>query len=369
MEGQMTKNGRRVISVGANGAGGEIGGLLGRVFGCNKKIFPHLVLTAFNAPGRDRDQLLSWFRDFDGTLQSASVPEEWAFALHDSRSPVEIGWDNRTGLVLDATGVFKTRKDLEGHGKPVMLCCPPADPSDCDAMVVYGVNHYSLTGHETFFSAASCTTNAAALVLHALLKIGMQIRFVDLLTVHAVTPGQLRKSATAAKEAMENIIPANTGAAKALSKVLPALAGLLNVECQRVPARTASSLRFVIDFDYAVTAGEINRVFADFAQHNPDLMHFEPIPDDPQDKSLWRHSGHCVDQRFCVYVDGRLTQVIRQGKSVVVTAFYDNRVGYTWQALRVADFWAGKRLELEGRGLALEEVGQTYPSARSQQRE
>jgi glyceraldehyde-3-phosphate dehydrogenase type I len=345
----MEESGNGVIGVGVNGGFGEIGGLLGRVFGCNMGAFPHLALTAFNAPGRDRDQLLGWFRAFDGTLRSVPVPEEWVFELHGSRSPAEIGWGDDIDLVLDATGAFKTREAVEAHGKPVMICCPPADVADCDRMVVFGINDHLLTGRETFFSAASCTTNAAASVLHALMQGGAQIDYVDLLTVHAVTPSQLKKGDAAAKEAMENIVPAKTGAAKALEQIFPQLAGNLNVECMRVPARTASSLRFIIDCEdfSSWDAASVNNIFAAFAQAHPDLMHFEPPPGDPKDKSQWKHSGHCVDQPFCVYVDGRLTQVQRGGRRVIVTAFYDNRVGYTWQALRVAEDWARKRLALQ----------------------
>jgi len=161
--------------------------------------------------------------------------------VSNEMDPSQIPW-NLSGaeVVADCTGVFLTRETASKHlaknnpnssVKKVILSAPAKDPSI--PLIVMGVNSHLVADSssgvgEEIFSNASCTTNCLAPLVkvvhdHFGIKTGLMT------TVHAVTANQFlvdgfnKRSARTGFSGMHNIIPASTGAAKAVGKVIPEL--------------------------------------------------------------------------------------------------------------------------------------------------
>lgn len=148
-------------------------------------------------------------------------------------------------VVIDATGLFLTKAKTEGHlqagAKRVIISAPSKDDTP---MFVYGVNSDQYAG-EAIISAASCTTNCLA-PLAKVLDDSFGIRRGLMTTIHATTATQKVVDGVSGKDfrfgrsILENIIPASTGAAEAVTKVLPTLKGKLTGMAFRVPTANVS---------------------------------------------------------------------------------------------------------------------------------
>jgi glyceraldehyde 3-phosphate dehydrogenase len=148
-------------------------------------------------------------------------------------------------VVIESTGLFLTREKTEGHlragAKRVIISAPSKDDTP---VFVYGVNTDSYAG-QPIVSAASCTTNCLAPIAKVLDE-AFGIRRGLMTTVHATTATQKTVDGVSGKDwrfgrgILENIIPASTGAAEAVTKVLPALKGKLTGMSFRVPVSDVS---------------------------------------------------------------------------------------------------------------------------------
>jgi glyceraldehyde 3-phosphate dehydrogenase len=162
------------------------------------------------------------------------------------KDPAESAWgDAGVDVVLEATGLFLTRERTEAHlragAKRVIISAPPKDDTP---LFVYGVNGERYAG-EPVVSAASCTTNCLAVVAKVLDE-AFGIARGLMTTVHATTATQKTVDGVSGKDwrfgrgILENIIPASTGAAEAVTKVLPSLRGKLTGMSFRVPVSDVS---------------------------------------------------------------------------------------------------------------------------------
>ncbi len=179
--------------------------------------------------------------------------------------PARLPWaELGINIVVESTGVFRTRQTLTGHleagAEKVILTVPPKDP--LDLTVVLGVNDHLLGPDASLISNASCTTNCLAPIAK-ILNDRYSIRKGLMTTVHAYTNDQrladvphadLRRS----RAATENIIPTTTGAARAVGTVLPELAGRLDGMAMRVPVADGSIVDLVVQLDEAITAEGLN---------------------------------------------------------------------------------------------------------------
>jgi glyceraldehyde 3-phosphate dehydrogenase len=150
--------------------------------------------------------------------------------------------------VIESTGLFTEADKAKGHlaagAKKVIISAPAKGE---DITVVIGVNDDKLdVAQHHIISNASCTTNCLAPVAHVLLKEGFGIVEGLMTTVHAYTAtqktvdGPSKKDWKGGRAAAQNIIPAATGAAKAVGLVLPELKGKLTGMSFRVPVPTVS---------------------------------------------------------------------------------------------------------------------------------
>lgn len=197
--------------------------------------------------------------------------------------------------------------------------------------IVFGVNSRSLTGEEKIISAASCTTNCLAPVLNLLDKYyGVEYGYMT--TIHATTNDQTtldvahKKGAFSrrGRSALENIIPASTGAASAIGKVLPNLNGKLKGSAFRVPTIDGSVVDLTVKLNKKVKKEEINEMFKN-NQSDVIKITFDPIV-----------SSDIIGQTVGSLVDGLLTDVLESENEnlVKIVAWYDNELGYTNQMIR-----------------------------------
>jgi glyceraldehyde 3-phosphate dehydrogenase len=160
------------------------------------------------------------------------------------KDPAAYAW-NDVDVVIESTGIFLTKEKTEAHlragTRRVIMSAPSKDDTP---IFVYGVNTDRYAG-EPIISAASCTTNCLA-PLAKVLDDAFGIKRGLMTTVHATTATQKVVDGTSGKDwrfgrgILENIIPASTGAAEAVTRVLPALKGKLTGMSFRVPVSDVS---------------------------------------------------------------------------------------------------------------------------------
>jgi glyceraldehyde 3-phosphate dehydrogenase len=180
------------------------------------------------------------------------------------REPEQLNWAALdVDVVIDCTGVFLTKDALQKHiqagAKKVVLSAPAKDDTPTFVM---GVNHDLLKKEDSIISNASCTTNCLA----PLVKIINDTYGIEeglMTTVHAVTATQQTVDGPAQKDwrsgrgAYQNIIPASTGAAKAVAKVIPEIAGKLTGMAFRVPVANVSCVDLTVRLSSPASYEEI----------------------------------------------------------------------------------------------------------------
>ncbi len=165
-------------------------------------------------------------------------------------------------VVLESTGIFLTREKAAPHlragARRVIVSAPPKDDTP---VFVYGVNSDRYAG-EAIVSAASCTTNCLA-PLAKVVDEAFGLRRGLMTTVHATTATQKTVDGVSGKDwrfgrgILENIIPASTGAAEAVTKVLPSLAGKLTGMSFRVPVSDVSVVDLTCELERGAAYGDL----------------------------------------------------------------------------------------------------------------
>ena len=179
------------------------------------------------------------------------------------RNPAEIGWGAMgIDVVAECTGVFttleKARAHIDGGAKKVVISAPSADAP----MFVMGVNHQEATAEQTIVSNASCTTNCLA-PISKVLNDNFEIVEGLMTTVHATTATQFtvdgpsKKDFRGGRSSLLNIMPASTGAAKAVTKVIPSLVGKLTGMAFRVPTANVSVVDLTVKLKTKTSYEEI----------------------------------------------------------------------------------------------------------------
>ena len=179
------------------------------------------------------------------------------------KNPADLKW-NEVGaeIIADCTGIFTTLETAQAHidggAKKVVISAPSANAP----MFVMGVNQDKATAKDTIVSNASCTTNCLA-PLAKVLHDNFGIVEALMTTIHATTATQLtvdgpsKKDFRAGRAAGLNIIPASTGAAKAVGKVIPELNGKLTGMSMRVPVADVSVVDMTVKLAKETTYEEI----------------------------------------------------------------------------------------------------------------
>jgi glyceraldehyde 3-phosphate dehydrogenase len=245
------------------------------------------------------------------------------------RDPAALPWEDMGAeVVIESTGLFADRenasKHLEAGAQKVVISAPATDP---DVTVVLGVNFddaYDRERHQVI-SNASCTTNCLA-PLAKVLNDSIGIKHGLMTTIHAYTADQRlqdmpHKDLRRARAAAINLIPASTGAAKAIGVVIPALNGKLHGFAVRAPVPTGSVVDLTVEMERETTVEEVNQAMRAAAQAGP-LEGFLEYTEDPI------VSSDIVKNPASSIFDSQLTAVM-DGTMVKVVSWYDNEWGYS----------------------------------------
>jgi glyceraldehyde 3-phosphate dehydrogenase len=223
-------------------------------------------VVAVNDPFMDLDYMVYMFKYdsthgvWPGTVEAKDgnlVIDGHVIKVFFERDPTQIPWGpSGADHVVESTGIFtdkaKAGAHLKGGAKKVIISAPSADAP----MFVMGVNEESYSPDMDIISNASCTTNCLA-PLAKVIHENFGIVEGLMTTVHATTATQKSVDGPSGKDwragrcCMDNIIPASTGAAKAVGKVLPQLNGKLTGMAFRVPTSDVS----VVDLTVRIEKG------------------------------------------------------------------------------------------------------------------
>ena len=256
--------------------------------------------------------------------------------LLSERNPGDLPWAAMgVDAVVEATGVFRKREQLEQHLEAgagrVVLTVPAKDP--VDYTVVLGVNDQGLSAEHRIISNASCTTYCLAPMASVLNReFGISEGVIN--TVHAYTNDQRladvphsdwRRSRAAA----ENIIPTSTGAAKAVGEVLPELKGKLHGIAARVPVPDGSVVDLFVKLGRDVIVEEVHAAVRAASESDElrGILEFSERPIVSSDIIGNSHSS-IYDSGFSAVTGGRYLRVLN---------WYDNEWGYS---CRVCDLLA-----------------------------
>ena len=267
----------------------------------------------------------------DGNL----VVDDEVIKITAERDPGAIKWaDMGVDIVIESTGLFTDATKAKAHresggAKKVVISAPAKNE---DITIVLGVNwdKYDKSKHH-IVSNASCTTNGLAPVAKVLNdKFGIQKGLLT--TVHSYTNSQKlldvgAKDVRDARGAAQNIVPSETGAAKAVGLVIPELKGKFGGMAFRVPTPTVSVVDFTAVLDKEPSKDDIRAVMLEYAE-GP-MKGILAVTDEPL------VSMDLKGTNFSSVYSAMDTLVL--GNLVKVVAWYDNEWGY---ACRVADIVA-----------------------------
>jgi glyceraldehyde 3-phosphate dehydrogenase len=280
----------------------------------------------------------STYGTYPGTVEAKDghlVIDGKTVTVSAERDPGAIKWaDMGVELVLECTGLFtdanKAKAHIESGGAKKVIISAPAKNEDIT--VVLGVNQdkYDPAKHN-IISNASCTTNGLAPVAKVLndtfgIDKGM------LTTVHAYTNSQKLQDVGAkdlrdARAAAQNIVPSETGAARAVGLVIPELKGKFGGMAFRVPTPTVSVVDFTAVLNKEASKEEVRDAMVEYAA-GP-MKDILGVTDEPLVSTDLRGTN------YSSVFSAMDTLVI--GNMVKVVAWYDNEWGY---ACRTADLTA-----------------------------
>jgi glyceraldehyde 3-phosphate dehydrogenase (phosphorylating) len=253
------------------------------------------------------------------------------------RDPAQLPWgDLGAEVVIESTGLFTKRDDAAKHldagARKVIISAPATEP---DVTVALGVNFedaYDPDNHHVI-SNASCTTNCLAPVAKVLHDaIGIERGLMT--TIHAYTADQRlqdapHKDLRRARAAAINLVPASSGAAKALGLVVPELQGKMTGFAVRAPVPTGSVVDLTVTTARPTSIEEVNEAFRSRADAGT-LTGILQYTEDPI------VSSDIVKNPYSSIFDSELTTVI-DGMLVKVIAWYDNEWGYSNRCVELAE--------------------------------
>ncbi|MCT2086986.1 type I glyceraldehyde-3-phosphate dehydrogenase [Microbacterium enclense] len=259
--------------------------------------------------------------------------------VFEERDPANLPWGELgVDIVIESTGRFTKAEDAKKHvaggAKKVLISAPATGD---DATIVMGVNEETYNPEtDVIISNASCTTNCLA-PLAKVFNDAFGIERGFMMTAHAYTAdqnlqdgphGDLRR----ARGAAINIVPASTGAAKAIGLVLPELNGKLSGSSYRVPVPTGSIVDLtIVTPTEGLTVDQVNEVYKKAAAEGR-LNGILQYTEDPIVSSDIQGNPHSS------IFDAELTNV--SGNLVKVSSWYDNEWGYSNRLVDLTEYVA-----------------------------
>jgi glyceraldehyde 3-phosphate dehydrogenase (phosphorylating) len=264
-----------------------------------------------------------------------------SFEVLSERDPTALPWADRgVDVVVESTGLFTAREGAAQHltagANKVVISAPATDP---DVTLVLGVNDeaYDPEQHH-IISNASCTTNSVGPMAKILMdSFGLETGFMT--TIHAYTTEQQLQDQIAVtrkgkvdlrriRAAPQSIIPASTGAAKAIGEVIPELKGKLDGMAMRVPVPDGSVTDLVSVLSREASVDDVNAAFRSAADsdHWAGILQYTEVP---------IVSSDIVGNSYSCIIDGLSTMA--HGNQVKVIGWYDNEWGYSCRLVDLID--------------------------------
>ena len=276
------------------------------------------------------------FRGEVSATDDSIVVDGKAIKVLAERDPSELPWgDLGADVVIESTGFFTKREDAQKHidagARKVVISAPATDPDVTVALGVNFENTYDRDNHH-IISNASCTTNCLA-PLAQVVHDAVGIERGLMTTIHAYTADQRlqdlpHRDLRRARSAAENLIPASTGAAKAIGLVVPELQGKMHGFAVRAPVPTGSVVDLTIVPARETTVDEVNQAVKERA----DTGALEGVLRYTEDPIV---SSDIVQDPYSSIFDAPLTSVL-EGTLVKVVAWYDNEWGYSNRCVELA---------------------------------
>merc|ERR1711972_575113 len=334
---------KTMVKIGINGFG-RIGRLVMRA----STEHPDVEVVSINDPFLDVKYMEYMFKydsthgRFKGEVKidgDKLVINGKSIAVHGERDPAQIPWGaDGAEYVVESTGVFttieKAKAHLAGGAKKVVISAPSADAP----MYVMGVNEDKYESSIDILSNASCTTNCLAPLAKVINdKFGIEEGLMT--TVHAITATQKTVDGPSGKlwrdgrGAAQNIIPASTGAAKAVGKVIPELNGKLTGMAFRVPVHDVSVVDLTCRLTKEASYDEIKAAVKEAAEG-------------PMKGILGYCDEEVVSQDFVGDTHSSIFDSkagIALNKSFVkLISWYDNEFGYSTRVVDLIQFMKSK---------------------------
>ena len=278
---------------------------------------------------------------YNGTVEAADnaiIVNGKKITIYAEKNAADLPWKELDiDVVLECTGFYTSKEKSMAHiqagAKHVVISAPAGNDLKT---IVYNVNHKTITADDQIISAASCTTNCLDPMAKALNDLA-PIESGFMTTVHAYTgdqmildgpqrKGNLRRSRAGA----QNIVPASSGAAKAIGSVLPELNGKLNGAAQRVPVATGSTTILDAVVNAEVTAEQVNA-----QMKAEETESFEYNTDEIVSSDIINSTAGSI-------FDATQTKVLPMGNGktlVQVVSWYDNENSYTSQMVRTIKYF------------------------------
>jgi glyceraldehyde 3-phosphate dehydrogenase len=308
-------------------------------------------LVAVNDPFGDSETMAFLLKhdSVGGTLRNEVKVSNGGFSVDgkeikklEERDPAEIPWgDHGIEVVIESTGVFTAREAAAGHlqggAERVIISAPSGD---ADLTMCLGVNDAAYDpGQHTVISNASCTTNCLAPLAKVLNdRFGIEQGFMT--TIHAYTSDQalqdIAQSSRSGKADLRrmraaalSIIPASTGAAKAIGLVLPELDGKLSGISMRVPTPTGSITDLVAVLGESTSVDDVNDAFAS-ATNDASYRGVLTYTDEPLvSADIVGNPASCIFSAKDTMVNGTMVKVL---------GWYDNEWGFSNRLIDLSAF-------------------------------
>jgi len=331
-----------MVKVGINGFG-RIGRLVLRA-----ALDKGVDVVAVNDPFIDLDYMVYMFKydsthgKFPGSIEAKDgklVVGGKAIAVFNEMSPAKIPWSSAGAeYIVESTGVFttleKAKAHFEGGAQKVIISAPSADAP----MFVMGVNENKYEKSMNIVSNASCTTNCLA-PLAKVVNDNFGIMEGLMTTIHAFTATQKTVDGPSSKAwrdgrgAGQNIIPASTGAAKAVGKVIPELNGKLTGMAFRVPVPDVSVVDLTVRLEKEATMDAIKAAVKKASEG--EMKGFLGYTEDQVVSQDFRGDSNSsiFDARAGIQLSPTFVKLI---------TWYDNEYGYSCRVCDLINYMAKK---------------------------
>ena len=254
--------------------------------------------------------------------------------ISSERDPKKIEWDLKgVDVVLECTGIFTTLETAQLHvdgGAPKVVISAPSKDAP---MYVMGVNHDEVDKNDLIISNASCTTNCLAPPIKVL-NDSFGVEEALMTTVHAVTATQFtvdgpsKKDYRGGRSSLLNIIPASTGAAKAVTKVIPSLEGKITGMAFRVPTANVSVVDLTVKLSKETSYDEVMKTFKSASENKlKGILGYTEELVVSQD-FIGDSRTSIVDAKAGIQLNSKFYKII---------SWYDNEAGYSNKLIDLAN--------------------------------